>query len=111
MSSKAQEAEAKALAFNAHQYTNILAVIVARDEAQANYRWMVERACDTKLDGYRELGQRAADAENALDVALAMLKELREDITPAYKAGRIPAESFVRAGNVIDTLERGRSNV
>jgi hypothetical protein len=34
------------------------------DKAQANYQFMVDRVADEKLDGYRELGQRAADAEN-----------------------------------------------
>jgi chromosome segregation ATPase len=33
------------------------------EKAEANYRFMVERAADEKLDGYRELGQRAASAE------------------------------------------------
>jgi hypothetical protein len=36
--------------------------------------------------------------ERALFDALA---KLREDVTPAYKAGRIPALSFVHAGNVL----------
>ncbi len=44
-----------------------------RDEARANYQWMVERAADRKIDGYRELGQRAADAENERDEARAEL--------------------------------------
>lgn len=38
-------------------------------EAQSACQWMVAHAADQKLDGYRELGQRAADAENARDVA------------------------------------------
>jgi len=38
-----------------------------RDEAQKNYKFMVDRAINEKLDGYRELGRKAADAENALD--------------------------------------------
>ena len=36
-----------------------------RDEAQKNYAFMVERAANEKLDGYRELGARAAAAENS----------------------------------------------
>lgn len=98
--SKAQEAEAKGLAFNAHQYTNILAVIVARDEAiERAEAWKAQAEKQTKLKWHLRV---------RLDKALAMLKELREDVTPAYKAGRIPAESFVRAGNLIDTIERGK---
>jgi hypothetical protein len=42
-----------------------------RDEARANYRFMVERAADQKLDGYRELGARAAAAEQERDEARA----------------------------------------
>lgn len=38
-----------------------------RDEAQANYRFMVERAADQKLDGYRDIDARAAAAEDELD--------------------------------------------
>jgi len=41
--------------------------IADRDKALADYRFMVERACDEKLDGYRELGARAAAAENKCD--------------------------------------------
>ena len=38
-----------------------------RDEARANYQFMVERAADEKLDGYRELASRLAAAENERD--------------------------------------------
>ena len=34
-----------------------------RDRARDDYRWMVEHAADQKLEGYRELGARAAAAE------------------------------------------------
>jgi len=46
-------------------------------EAEKNYRWMVERAADEKLDGYRELGARAAEAERQRDEALAQVARLR----------------------------------
>src|SRR5688572_16168182 len=36
---------------------------------------------------------------------LAALSDLRESTTEAYKSGRIPAEPFVRAGNVIAKAE------
>jgi len=45
--------------------------------AEENYRWMVEHAADQRLDGYRELGDRAACAENARDAALAECERLR----------------------------------
>ena len=40
-----------------------------RDEARANYAFMVERAADQKLDGYRELGAKAAAAEERAERA------------------------------------------
>lgn len=49
-----------------------------RDEAQANYRFMVEKAADEKLDGYRELGQRVATAENNADDLARRVKDLEE---------------------------------
>jgi hypothetical protein len=49
------------------------------DAAEKNYAFMVQRAADQHLDGYRELGQRAADAErerdNAADNCRAVLVE------------------------------------
>ena len=47
-----------------------------RDEARANYQFMVERAADQKLDGYRELGARAAAAENERDALLLRVDTL-----------------------------------
>lgn len=51
-----------------------------RDDFKAKYEFMVERAANEKLDGYRELGQRAADAENARDKALAERDEACEEL-------------------------------
>jgi len=45
--------------------------------AEEKYRWMVEHAADQRLDGYRELGDRAACAENARDAAIAECERLR----------------------------------
>lgn len=66
-----------------------------RDEALANYQFMVARAADQKLDGYRELAARAADAENRRDEALravsAQIEEnerLRVSIAEAEQRGR-----------------------
>lgn len=47
------------------------------EEVRANYQWMVERAADQRLDGYRELGARAAAAENARDDIRRELTETR----------------------------------
>lgn len=46
------------------------------DTAEANYRFMVERAAEQKLDGYRELAARAAKAEEERDKANARVSEL-----------------------------------
>ena len=51
----------------------------AKEKAEANYRFMVERAAAQTLDGYRELGARAASAENALSDARASLAKVRAD--------------------------------
>jgi len=62
-----------------------------RDEARANYAFMVERAADQRLDGYRELGARAAAAENERDEALESLEGLeahiREHLPYTYDDG------------------------
>jgi hypothetical protein len=42
-------------------------VTLERDEAQANYQWMVNHVADTKLAGYRELGEKIANAEEKID--------------------------------------------
>lgn len=51
-----------------------------RDEARSNYQFMVDRAVNEKLDGYRNLGQRAATAENERDTARQQLAEARDEI-------------------------------
>ena len=50
-----------------------------RDEARANYAFMVERAADQKLDGYRELGARAAAAEERAERAERERNEARAE--------------------------------
>lgn len=45
-----------------------MTVIAERDEALAKYQFMVDRAADEKLDGYRELAARIAAAENERDL-------------------------------------------
>lgn len=63
--------------------------------ARAYIRAMVEKAADAKLDGYRELGQRVAKAEEERDAALAREAELREIIA------KLPNPDYS------DTYERG----
>lgn len=55
------------------------------EKAEANYRFMVERAADEKLDGYRELGQRAAAAEQRAERAEAEVAELRLELDAAQE--------------------------
>lgn len=51
--------------------------IKERNEARANYQFMVERAANERLDGYRELGARAAKAENDSVALRAHVAELK----------------------------------
>lgn len=57
----------------------LAAAIKERDEARKNYQFMVDRACDQRLDGYRELGAKAAAAENERDKLRAEVARLREE--------------------------------
>lgn len=68
------------------------ALTAERDEARANYRFMVERAADEKLDGYRELGARAAAAENEADRLRATIARLEA----VAEAARFYCEAFAR---------------
>lgn len=43
-------------------------------------RQMVEKVAEKSLDGYHELGRRAADAENRLDESLRRVRELEEAV-------------------------------
>jgi len=75
-----------------------------RDKARGNYQWMVERAADERLDGYRELGARAAASENEVDrlkAEVARLKDAadepagwRDDSAPAAYDGATGAPSM-----------------
>lgn len=53
-------------------------LLAERNKAREDYQFMVERAADEKLDGYRELGDRAAAAEIARDKALEWIAILSE---------------------------------
>lgn len=52
-----------------------------------------------------EYAERIVRAVNSHAELLAALRDLREACTDAYKSGRISAEPFVRAGNVIARAE------
>lgn len=63
-----------------------------RDEAQANYEWMVKRAADERLDGYRALGERAAKAEAERDVWKARALQLAAEGNTIKIAQHKPAD-------------------
>ncbi len=48
-----------------------------RDKAQANYQFMVDRAANEKLDGYRELGAKCAELERERDEARDEVNRLK----------------------------------
>jgi DNA repair exonuclease SbcCD ATPase subunit len=60
-------------------------LIKERDEARKNYQWMVERAADNRLDGYRELGARAAAAENERDEARQLVHDAHAVLAEALR--------------------------
>lgn len=68
------------------------------EKAEANYRWMVEHAADQNLDGYRELGARAAAAENARDALRAHIADLEADLA---RIARLPTLDEANAGAAI----------
>lgn len=53
------------------------ALMAERDKARANFQFMVDRAANERLDGYRALGQRAADAEARAEQAEQERDEIR----------------------------------
>jgi hypothetical protein len=72
-----------------------------RDKAREHVAWFVNKAADEKLDGYRELGQRAADAENARDEMHRALRAETDALTQAREelaALRAVAEAAKRWG-------------
>jgi glutamate mutase epsilon subunit len=77
--------------------TNSMLDRVTNDQLQMLHDLRVER-CSALME--RD-STRALLAE-----AVAALQDLRDAATNAYKAGRIPAEPFVRAGNVLAKVPR-----
>lgn len=74
------------------------------EKAQANYQFMVERACDEKLDGYRELGTRLATSEQARDSLRAQLAEKDAEIARLRREEkRQVLKGFLRNPNWLTT--------
>lgn len=66
-------------------------------------------SCETVLDVRSTSAESHANARLIAEAPalLAALSDLRAACEDAYKAGRIPAEPFVRAGNVLAQTEGG----
>ena len=73
-----------------------------RDEARANYAFMVERAANQKLDGYRELGARAAAAEERAERAERERDEARAERDARPDISAEDAAAWVRCIDVSD---------
>lgn len=56
-----------------------------RDKYKADVFEMVQKAADQHLEGYRELGRKAADAENKCEALEQQNAELRKVITKVYE--------------------------
>lgn len=81
--------------------------VVADDPRDRNFAALVATSTATySIDCTRSGADRHEDMANAHLIAaapdlLAALEDLRLACADAYKAGRIDAEAFVRAGNVL----------
>jgi len=64
-------------------------------EAQGNYEFMVRRAADQKLDGYRELGQRAAEQEARAEKAESQARRMKAEARKIHS--RWSGEDHARA--------------
>jgi len=64
-------------------------------EAQENYEFMVQRAAEEKLDGYRELGQRAAGLETRAEAAESVVARMKAEARSIYR--RWSGEDHARA--------------
>ena len=67
-------------------------VVKERDEALAKYAFMVERAADTKLDGYRELASKLEQSEARVAELEALLSTVHEHLyfsEPEFCDGRL----------------------
>ena len=60
--------------------TKCSALKAERDKASADFQFMVDRAADQHLDGYRELGRRAAQAENDRDALKSRVERLEAEL-------------------------------
>lgn len=77
--------------------TDVRVEKILREKAEANYAFMVKRAADKNLDGYRKLGARAASADNEVDRLRARLRSTAQILIEAVGAdGPMDAEDAAR---------------
>ena len=88
---------------------SLLGASEARErELQGKYQFMVDRAADEKLDGYREIGARAAQAENALDAHKAFHFAVGKAMGMMFEAdGR--ADEPAPMAELVDAIKRLKS--
>lgn len=80
---------------------------ILREKAEADYAFMVKKAADQSLDGYRELGARAAVAENEVDHLRSRLRETAQILIEAVGAdGPMDAEDAAR--KAVEVIEHHR---
>ena len=75
------------------------------EEERARVRWFVEHAADQKLDGYRELGARAASAENERDALRADLAKVRDELDASQWRAGVAELSLMTAETERDNLQ------
>ncbi len=80
--------------------------LLRAETAEKNYNWMVEHAADEKLDGYRELGQRAADAEERAEKAEGEVISLKSAVQTLLSTLRVLGHNVTLNDSVIEMLDR-----
>lgn len=80
-----------------------------RDAARKNYQFMVDRAADEKLDGYRELGAKCASleerAEKAESLNRRMVELLKEPSEGMIAAGYPPNDERAQSWDVTEVFK------
>ena len=77
----------------------IVELETALKKAEGNYQFMVDRAADQHLGGYRELGAKVAAAENALDEARADAQRYREALEGLHRAAQFTSTAAIFVAN------------
>ena len=76
------------------------------DKAEQNYRFMLEKAADKSLDGYRELASKVLANEIRAEKAEAERDKLRAELAALKEALRNPTDDMVSSG-LITARETG----